>query len=98
MNGAETWLRQAGGWRLMRWAAIAALLLAPLIAMQVTDQVAWTAGDFAAAAVLLVGAAAIYELVALKARGAMLRILVGARLVAAVTLIWAEGAVGIFPS
>ncbi len=43
-------------WRLVRWAVIAGLILAPLAAMQFTDEVAWTTFDFAVFAGLLVGA------------------------------------------
>ncbi len=41
------------GWRIAGWTAAAALLALPAIAMQFTDEVDWTAGDFVAAAVLL---------------------------------------------
>jgi hypothetical protein len=86
----------AGAWRRARWGAIAALILLPLIAMQFTDEVAWDASDFAAAAALLVGAGAIYELAVRGLRDAPRRLLFGGVLVALVLAIWAQGAVGIF--
>ncbi len=39
--------------RFVVWSVIAALLLAPLAAMQLSNEVSWTAGDFAVAAALL---------------------------------------------
>jgi len=98
MNNAEAWTKNLGAWRLARWSAIAALLLLPTIAMRFTDEVAWTASDFAFAGVLLVGAGALYEIVTLAARRPAHRMLIGAALVGVVALIWAEGAVGILPA
>lgn len=40
-------------WRIAGWSAAAALLIAPLIAMQFTDEVRWDATDFIFAAVLI---------------------------------------------
>ena len=42
--------------RIMGWVAVAALLALPLVAMQFTQEVNWTAADFIVAAVILVGA------------------------------------------
>jgi len=78
------------------WTTVAALLLAPLIAMRFTSEVAWTPFDFAVAGALLIGAAAIYEWASRRTASARHRILLGAGLAAAVLVIWAEGAVGIF--
>ena len=83
-------------WRLAIWGAIAALLLLPLVAMQFTGEVRWTAYDFGAAALLLVGAGAIFELATRYTADARLRLAIGAAILCVVTLIWAEGAVGIF--
>ncbi len=85
-----------GRWRLALWAAMAAVLLAPLVAMRFTDEVAWTGFDFAVAATLLFGAAALYELATWKARKPAQRLAIGLGLAALVTLVWAQGAVGIF--
>jgi uncharacterized membrane protein len=94
-------MQQGGGgrpspWRLAMWGAIAALLIAPAVAMQVTDEVAWTASDFVFAGVLLVGAGAIYEVAARTLRKPWQRMTAAAVLVLAVLVIWAQGAVGIF--
>ena len=85
-----------GPWRIARWGLIAALILTPLIAMQFTTEVAWDAADFAFIGVLLIGAGALYELALWKTRSPVLRLIIGAVLVAIVLLVWAEGAVGIF--
>jgi hypothetical protein len=86
----------AGAWRLARWSAIFALLLLPLVAMQFTDEIAWSGFDFAAAALLLVGAGAIYEIAGRILHERRRRLVVGTSLVAVVLVVWAQGAVGIF--
>lgn len=88
--------RGGGRWRLALWGGIAAVLLAPLVAMQFTAEVAWDAFDFAFAGVLLIGAGALFELAAWKAKRPAARLAIGAALAAVVLLVWAEGAVGIF--
>lgn len=83
-------------WRIVLWTTIAALLLFPAIAMQFTDEVMWTASDFLAAAVLLVGAGASFEIVALRTRHTNQRVAIGTAIVAVVGVVWLQGAVGIF--
>ncbi|RYY32003.1 MAG: hypothetical protein EOP59_19865, partial [Sphingomonadales bacterium] len=39
-------------WRLIGWGGIAALMLTPAVAMQFTDEVNWTVGDFLFAALM----------------------------------------------
>src|SRR3546814_9216663 len=51
----------ANFWRRARWIAIAAILVLPFLAMQWTDEVTWTAADFAVAGILLVGANILYR-------------------------------------
>jgi hypothetical protein len=85
-------------WRILLWGAVAIVLVAPLVAMRFTDQVAWTAADFAAAAILLAGAGATFELLLRRTRNRAWRLAIGAMLLAAVMLIWAQGAVGILAS
>lgn len=82
--------------RPIMWAGIALLLLAPLVAMQFTDEVAWTRWDFVVAGALLIGAGAIYELVALRVPRARERALAGMVILAVVLIVWADSAVGIF--
>ena len=90
--------RQASRWRLAAWAAAALFLLLPLIAMQFTDDVVWTASDFVFAAVLLFGSLGIYEIAVRKTGDAAYRAAVGVALGATFLLVWANGAVGIIGS
>jgi hypothetical protein len=91
------------GWRLSRWrfaawAALAALLMVPpLVAMQFTDEVQWTVGDFVFVAVMLTLAAAVYELAA-RTGSIAYRAGAGVAIAGALLLIWVTGAVGIIGS
>ncbi|MGR3498181.1 MAG: hypothetical protein ACU0E9_04705 [Limimaricola soesokkakensis] len=93
--------RPAGGspsrsfWRHPIWAGVVAALLLPAVAMQFTEQVAWGPGDFVFAAILLGGAAATYQIVA-SGHSTRRRVIVGGMLLAAVAVVWAQAAVGIF--
>ena len=78
--------------------AAALVLLLPLLAMQITDEVVWTVFDFAFAGVLLVGTVLMYELAARKAPNIAYRAAVGVALATAFILIWITGAVGIIGS
>lgn len=82
--------------RLAGWSAVGLILLTPLAAMQVTSEVAWDAQDFLFAAILLIGAGLLLELVLWKARTPLMRLMLAASVILAVLLIWAEAAVGIF--
>lgn len=76
----------------------ALLLLIPLVAMQFTDEVAWTLSDFIAAGVLLVCTGLSYVVGASMVRTPRNRALLGAALGAALLIVWAELAVGVFGS
>ena len=84
------------GWRLAPCAAIAIILLVPLVAMQFTDEVRWTGHDFLAAGVLLVSAMLIYQVGARLITGRGWRLLWAGAVFIVAMLLWAEGAVGIF--
>jgi peptidoglycan/LPS O-acetylase OafA/YrhL len=84
-----------GSWRPLLWLAIAVVLLFPLVAMQVTDEVRWTATDFAAATVLLGGGALLFEVAARRLPTVRVRWIAGGAIALVVALVWAEGAVGI---
>lgn len=91
--------RSPGNTNLIRvagWSAVALVLLTPLVAMRFTDEVNWTASDFAFAAVLLIGGGLLLELIFWKASAPALRVGLALSVVAAVLLIWADGAVGVF--
>jgi hypothetical protein len=74
------------------------ILLVPLVAMQVTDEVAWGPVDFVFAGVLIFGTGMTYELVARRAGNIVYRFAVGVALAAAFILIWANLAVGLIGS
>ena len=83
-------------WRPLLWGGIAALLLLPLVAMQFSDDMRWTGSDFVAAALLLVGGGALFELSARFVRDRGRRRLIGAAVALAVFLVWLDGSAGIF--
>jgi hypothetical protein len=78
------------------WGAVMALiLLLPLFAMQVTDEVVWDLADFVFAGALVVGVGITYELAARKTGNTAYRSAVGVALAAAFILVWVNGAVGV---
>lgn len=74
--------------------AVLILLLIPFIAMQFSDEINWTLGDFVVAGALLLGTGLLCELVLRKVKKITHRILICAALLLALLLIWAELAVG----
>jgi hypothetical protein len=91
---AQRWTRA----RLAGWCAAAALLLAPLVAMQFTGEVNWGWGDFLAAAVLVGSAGLAFEFAASRSGSRAYRAATGVALAAAFVLVWANLAVGIIGS
>jgi hypothetical protein len=86
---------RASRWRIAAWTAAALLLLLPLLAMQVSGEVAWGPADFAMAGVLIAGVGAAFEL-ALRMNGNLAhRAAAAVALAAAFLLIWINLAVGI---
>ncbi|MGD8496332.1 MAG: hypothetical protein PVF05_09100 [Gemmatimonadales bacterium] len=85
-------------WRVVGWSAAALILLLPLVAMQFTDEVNWTAGDFAFAALLILAVAVPSELVVRKTGDAAYRAGAGIALATGFLLLWSNGAVGITDS
>ncbi len=75
---------------------VAALMLVPLVAMQLTEEVNWGVFDFVAACALLSGTGAAWLLLARRFRSGSHRAMLAAGLAFALLLIWAELAVGIF--
>lgn len=76
--------------------AAAGLLAVPLIAMQFTTEVTWSAPDFLVGGALLFGTAILIELALRIAKTRAARILLCAAILILTFLIWAELAVGIF--
>ncbi len=88
--------RPAGRWAL--WCAAALLWLLPAVAMQFTDEVAWTARDFVVFGALLAAAVAAYQWAARVARSHSYRAAAGVAVAGAFLLLWANGAVGLVGS
>ena len=85
-------------WRIVGWSAAAALLLAPLVAMQFTDEVAWDGFDFAVAALLIGGVGGAFELALRRAPNRAFLAASALALAGAFVMTWANLAVGIIGS
>ena len=90
------YVSNASRWRVAGWGTAGAVLLLPLLAMLVTDEVAWGAEDFAAAALLLGAVGLAFEAAVRVVRGLRARVAIGLVLLVALLLAWAELAVGLF--
>lgn len=84
--------------RLMGWTLVALLLITPAVAMRFTPEVQWTASDFIFAAVILIGAGGVAELAVRASGDWSYRLGAGLAVLAAVLLVWINGAVGIIGS
>lgn len=85
----------AGRWRVLLWGGAALLLLTPLIAMQFTDEVAWTRSDFVAFGAMLAVLCGGFELAARLSRNLGYHIAAGIALVTGFLMVWMNLAVGI---
>ncbi|HOJ02578.1 MAG TPA: hypothetical protein PK916_01135 [Bacteroidota bacterium] len=85
-------------WRILGWGFGALLLLAPLVAMQFTDEVQWSVGDFVIASALILVTGGTFELLAKKLPDRSWRAAVGLALLGGFLLLWINGAVGIIGS
>lgn len=88
--------RSENRWRIALWAGLAALLLLPLVAMQFTTDVVWTAGDFLFAGLMLAGLGLAFEFISRTTGNRTAQIAMGAAALAVFLLVWAQAAVGIF--
>jgi peptidoglycan/LPS O-acetylase OafA/YrhL len=75
---------------------VLAILLIPFIAMQVSNDVSWSAFDFMVAAILLLGTGLLIDLVLRKVKSKERRIILLGVILLGLFLIWAELAVGVF--
>ena len=87
--------RRASRWRITAWGVAALILLLPLLAMQLTDEMNWGVADFVIVGALLLGAGLTYELVARMTANIAYRAAVGVAVATALLLIWANLAVGL---
>ena len=86
------------GWRIAGWSVPALLLLLPLVAMQFTDEVNWTAFDFVFAAVLFGSVGLAFEFIVRKSISIAYRCGAALAVIAAFLTIWVNGAVGMIGS
>ena len=82
-------------WRFAAWGIAALVLLLPLFAMQLTDEVDWGVADFAIFGAMLVCAGAAYELAARRTGDVAYRAAVAVALASAFILVWMNLAVGV---
>lgn len=82
-------------WRWVAWGAAASLLLLPAIAMQFTDEVSWSVGDFVVFGAMLLAVGIPFELAARASGDTTFRWAVGVALGAAFLLVWMSLGVGI---
>ena len=87
--------RRGNPWSLAIWGFAGALLLLPLVAMQFTDEVNWTASDFAVFGVMLAVACGAYEFATRMSGSVAYRAGAGLAVVAGFLLVWVNLAVGI---
>ena len=85
-------------WRAIGWSIPVVLLLLPLVAMQFTQEVNWTASDFVFAAVLFGSVGLAFELIVRKSRSLAYRFGAAMAVIAAFLTVWANGAVGMIGS
>ena len=76
------------------WSLAALLLLAPVVAMQVTDEVNWTASDFLFAGIVFGTIGLTAELIVRRSGSLAYRAGAGCALAAAFVIVWANAAVG----
>lgn len=85
-------------WRAVAWGLAALLLLLPLVAMQFSNEVNWTVGDFLFAGLLIGIVGVTFELTVRVTRNWAHRAAVVSALAAGFLTIWANGAVGMIGS
>lgn len=74
------------------------ILLIPLIAMQITEEVRWSVFDFVVAGGLLFGTGLVVELILRKLKKDTARVMVLAGVLILFLIVWVELSVGIFGS
>ncbi|MFO0781609.1 MAG: hypothetical protein U0524_01815 [Candidatus Saccharimonadales bacterium] len=77
-------------------AGTGAILLIPLVAMLVSDEVQWSLWDFVIMGALLLGAGLVYEFVSRKLNRASRRVITAVIVAIVVAVVWIQLAVGIY--
>jgi hypothetical protein len=90
--------RRGSPWRLVGWGIAATLILLPLVAMQFTSEVNWTAEDFIFAIVMIGTVGLVFELAVRMTSNWAYRAGAACALAAGFLLIWINGAVGMIGS
>lgn len=90
--------RRGNGLRMAIWGGAVGLLLLPLVAMQFTDEVTWTLGDFIVFGAMLLVACGAYELATRLSPNRCYRAAFGLAMVGGFLQVWANLAVGIVGS
>ena len=86
--------RRRSGWATAAWCTAALMLLAPLVAMQFTEEMNWSAFDFAVVGAMLFAACAAFELAVRMTGSASYRAAVGVAVAGTLFLVWVNLAVG----
>lgn len=90
--------RRGGWWRIAPWVGAGLLLLTPLVAMQFTQEVQWTASDFVIMGIMLAVPLGAFELTVRASPSIAFRAGVAVAMVATFLLVWINLAVGIIGS
>ena len=99
MTGGKVPAAKFSAKRLLRITLItAAILMAPLIAMQFTREVNWTLSDFVIMGVLLMGTGLLFDLAARKIQTRKSRLITIGVIALCFLFVWAELAVGLVGS
>ena len=98
MNGQIAGVRRGSPWRFIGWGIAASLLLLPLVAMQVTSEVNWTATDFIAWGIMLGTVGGLFELAVKLSPLPSYRMAFGLALLGAFLVTWVNLAAGIVGS
>ena len=90
--------RGVSPWRIIGWGTVAALLLAPLVAMQFTSEVDWDETDFIVMGFIFGSLGLALEFMVSRSHSIAYRIASGIAVLAAFLLIWTNLAVGMIGS
>jgi len=97
-EAADNGARRGLPWRIIGWAIAALLLMVPLVAMQFTDEVDWTASDFLFMGALLGGVGLAFEFIVRRSDSVAYRFAAALALLAAFLTVWVNAAVGMIGS